>query len=170
MKSIKEVAHLLELHSGPKHSNLHELLKSEIKGAGTLMSARTLYFRLVNIALDSKDGQRWIIKPKSGLSRPESIREWMEEDIESSDLLDFCSASTIRNVMKSFISIGLIHIDRYNRMHIGFPINGKILSLNYAAVALKSSFKKQPLDKQDKNEVSSSPVVDEKDTPFWEDV
>lgn len=154
--SLKEALTLFELHSA-KDEALHKMLKFS-------PSAKILYTRILARSIDTKSKQRWILKPKNGVSRAESIEKWLSDDEPSAmcskDLLSFYRPSTYRDALAILISSKLIFIDEFNKMFLSYPVDGKLLSLEYAVKSIKASYRKYSEEeneeerKEESNEVS----------------
>lgn len=172
---MNDIMSLFEGHSSKRGCEMTKHF-SEIKGSGSRAAARILYMRLVQYSTNSKKEQKWILKPAS-LTKTIDIENWLKDEttvgMSSSDLLIYFKASTYKDVLNFFINIGLISIDKFNRMYLHYPFGGKMLSLQYAAVAIKSSYKKKSnLDTTGKDSVVSPAgkiPAEPHDSSYWED-
>lgn len=173
--SMKEYHNFIELHI-PGNTDFNKIF-SNMKGQKAAL--RMMYMRLVAKATDSSNGkERWLLKPNGGFTRTCNIEKWMRSnekyEMDSADLLEYFKASTYRTVFTIMVKEGLIHIDSFNRLTVRYPVNGKMLSLEYAIKAIKSSYKKEAsLDTQDDNGVKSDaktediPSDQQTDNEFW---
>lgn len=173
---LSDIIKLLELHM--RHdSGLNDIFIKNLKGSGTRLAARVLYNRMLAHSVDSSGYQRWMLKPQKGcLTRPDNFKAFLEDDsktgINSADLLLYASPATYTKAMRVLLNTGLIHVDKFNKMTLNYPVDGKMLSLVYAAKAIKSSYKKDSdeetsLDTNDENNVESQ-FNHEDDKDFWD--
>lgn len=177
----KGIAHLIEAFSSDKRCKLNKVITSIDGGVGTKMATKILYMRMLNRATDiahgSNNDQLWIDYPRSGLSRPNAVKDWMVDNenqcsMDSADLLLYASASTYRNAVKHLIESGLVLVDRRNRMHIKYPHpeTEKMLSLSYAKTAILFTLKNVNNDNDDDTEQKAEKndeIVNEVQSEFW---
>ena len=163
---MKDIYALIDYYGTKKSCEMSQMIL-KIKGSGARAATLMLYKRLVLFATNSANDQRWIVKPLS-IKKISDVEAWLQDTskigICSSDLLNFFKPSTYRDSLVFLVKEGLVTIDRFNRMHVKYPFDGKMLSLKYAEVAMKSSLKKPvandekpSLDKQGESSVVSKP-------------
>ena len=164
---MKDIYALIDYYGTKKSCEMSQMIL-KIKGSGARAATLMLYKRLVLFASNTANEQRWIVKPLS-IKKITDVEDWLKDTskigISSSDLLNFFKPSTFRDSLVFLVKEGFVTIDRFNRMHVKYPFDGKMLSLKYAEVAIKSSLKKPvtkedekpSLDKQDESGVVSSP-------------
>ena len=163
--SLKASMVLIELHSS-KDDSLDKMLKFS-------PSAKLLYIRLLARSVDTIKEQRWILRPKHGISRAKSIEQWLSNEdgassMMSKDLLRYYRPSTYRDSLSILIDSGLVIIDDFNRMFLRYPIRKKLLSLEYAIKAIKASYRKDSNEEnEDSNEDSNEATNTKKD--FWKE-
>lgn len=167
--NFKEIAHLLRISHGEDFVNIIQFFKFRNKGVGTILATKDLYFSLLDKTLDKKssDGDAYWIKKPKGTVRVDLIADWIKE-INLEHLLLYSSKTTLRNAFGCLHKSGLLHIDEFNRVFIKYPVDGKMLSPKFAAVAILSKKKKdKKVDEISKDSVSSAK---ENEAKFWEDL
>jgi len=163
---LKNSMALIELHSS-KDGTLDKMLKFS-------PSAKILYIRLLSKSVDTGEGQRWMLKPKHGVSRAKSIEQWLSNDrgvtaMNSKDLLGYYRPSTYRDALSIMIESGLVIVDDFNRMFLKYPIGEKLLSLEYAVKSIKASYRKgNKEESEDKDTEVSDEATNAKEV-FWEE-
>lgn len=166
--NFKEMSHLLRVSQNEDFVNIVDFFRLHAKGVGTILATKDMYFSLLDKLLSKKNGTGdayWIIKPK-GMSKGILIYKWLE-DIGLGYLIQYSSKTTLRNAFNCLYKSGLFTIDEFNRLHIKYPVDGKLLSPKFAATAiLAKKKKKKDLDESVEKDVSSDAET-QNDFDFW---
>lgn len=130
--SNKEIYFLLKNNQYQERVNLIKHFKNNITGTGTVLFANLFYFTLLEKSLDSED---YWLEPPTVFTMLNSVKDWTKT-VGYESLLEYASISTLRNVLVSFKKIGLIKIDKRNRLFLMYPINNNMLFIEEAAKVL----------------------------------
>lgn len=142
--NFKEIAFLLRGSQYDKNVRLINYFKKYSKGVGTVAATKDLYFSMLDKSLDKASGNgdaNWIEKPNRGIATPNFIKEWILH-IGFEGLLEYFSKSTLRDAFGCLYKSELIYMDNFNRVYMKYPVNNKMLSPKFAAVAILSAKKK----------------------------
>lgn len=164
--NFKEISHLLRVSQDKEFVKIIDFFKLNNSGVGTILATKDMYFTLLDKLLNKESGKGdayWVMKP-SGTSKGNLIYKWLC-DINLDYLVQYSSKTTLRRAFSCLHKSGLLHIDKYNRLHIKYPVDGKLLSPKFAATAILAK-KKKALDEKQKEGVLSE-SEDQEQEDFW---